>query len=369
MRNINEIQISPDNSNSYKEKSIPTYSNERLKENINQGRRRFLIGAATLALDLVLPTEVDKPESITKGMLEHLKSLLNRNKSDNTKKKQEIKKPEEKKESPRGMQLLAQEVQIRTHQLIKNKEFFPKELLSENFFLAVQIQESNLEKDAESQAGAIGIMQVRPITVREVIRYLNILRDAGTIKFEGPLAKDLSENNISELMDLIKKNRDLSRAFGKFYFAELLNNFEIGKRTFALGKIDQARRKILTAYNWNPDSFKKNENNESAWPLESRQYCDKVLANLSRLDSIQKEIKDLKMKTDSHDLSALLTMELNKYKDIDTENPSFKTMVRSYLEKINTIENIKERPLKRNEIENLISKFNHSVYRLYANLK
>ncbi|MFA6183517.1 MAG: lytic transglycosylase domain-containing protein [Parcubacteria group bacterium] len=377
MKNIEEIKIfhpdlnvSPNAPLNSRRNLKNPLSEKNYKENINHSRRKFLVGAAILALDSTFPKEVSEKTNIVPRILNHIKSLFNdEDKPKENDQKQENEKMPEKKEASPQMQLLAQEVQIRAHELLKKDKFLPKKLFSENLFLAVQIQESNLEKDAESQAGAIGIMQVKPITVKEVIRYLNILKNNETIKFEGPSAKELSENNVAELMTLIKQNKDLGKAFGKLYFAELFNNFEIGKQAFELGQINQARKKILTAYNWSPNNFKRNENNESAWPLESIQYCDKVLDNLSRLDFIQKEIRKLKIKTDILDLSALLTMELNKYKDIDVENSSFEKMIQSYLEKISTIETIKERPLKKDEIANLISKFNYSVYRLYANLK
>jgi hypothetical protein len=351
-----------------KSKNFENVKSSSQSEKIKITRRNFLKKTAlitsALAVDSLLPQKTSDSEGLAK-----IVNKLNADKNDENELAEVRAKIRESIEPSPEMQALAHEIQIRTRQLLKNDDFFPQKLFSDNFLTAVQIQESGLKRDAESEAGAIGIMQVRPITIKEVFRYLHILKNKDLIEFEGPKIQELSDENISDIINIIKKNGDLGRAFGKLYFAELLNNFEIGKKDFTQGSITKARKKILAAYNWNPTSLKKNENNESAWPNESREYYVKILNNIDRLKIIQKEIIKRKMKTDTNMLSALLTIELNKYPDIDNDDTFFVKITNNYLENIHGIENITERPLKEKEIQARINAFNPGSFRLYANNK
>lgn len=271
------------------------------------------------------------------------------------------------------MQELAHEIQVRAHQLLRDENFFPKKLFTDNFFLAVQIQESQLKRDAQSSAGAQGIMQVKPITIKEVVRYLNILENKNDVEFDGPPMHKLSPADINDLLTLINNNGDLGRAFGKLYFAELFNHFDIGKDIYAQGGITKARKKLLVAYNWNPADFKKNETQEKAWPLESQNYYKKIFRYMKILEKIQLKMNSMQMLSKIEDLSPILAIELKKYeRELDEKHPQLddiiEKIIADYLEKISQIEQLKQKKLTPAEIERLIKNFNSLVYRNYKNL-
>jgi len=367
--NPNEIPISPEKPSRFNNEHLPKNKESQNSEakNAPEGitRRKFMIGLAAFAASNLLPKPVGTNEDILRAMIKHNASSPDKEK---TPEFTELRDKIEKDYTPSaGMRALAYEVQGKARQLLRDDNFLPKKLFSDNFFDAIQIQESQLKQYAQSNKGALGVMQVKPITIKEVMRYLNILETKGVIEFEGPQEKDLSDRNVDDLEFLTRENSDLGEAFGKLYFADLFNNFQIGQDNFSLGGITKARTKLLTAYNWNPDSFKRNENNEAVWPQESKEYCAKIMKNITSLNIIQKEISELKMQTDSRILSTLLTIELNRYKDMDLTNSLFLKMIHSYLGGIHAKEAVLGRPLKKEEVQEMIDDRNYTTYRLFAN--
>lgn len=370
--NPNEIPISPENpsrlNNAHlpKNKESQDYQNKNIPEKMTRRKaiKKLFAGTAFIALSTAAE-KLGTNKDILRAMIEYAASSPTKEEPPEF---EQLKEKIEKEYAPSvEMQTLAYEIQGKARQLLKDNNFLPKKLFSDNFFDAIQIQESQLKSYAQSEKGAIGVMQVRPITVKEVIRYLNILETKGVIKFEGPQMKNLSDKDVADLIFLTRENSDLGEAFGKLYFADLFNNFEIGQEIFSLGGITKARTKLLTAYNWNPDSFKKNEHDESVWPQESKEYCVKIMNNITSLNVIQKEISQLEMQTDPRILSTLLTIELNRYKDVDLTNSIFLEMLHSYLGGIHAKEAVLGRPLKKEEVQEMIDDRNHATYRLFVN--
>lgn len=375
MTNFDKIPIAstlPEESPIHSNKNIPENKESKNSETKNnpdnitrrKAIKRFLAGTAALAI-LGNAEKIGTTADTLRAMIKYAMTSPTKEKLSEL---EELRDQIKQEYAPSAeMQTLAYEIQGKARQLLKDNDFFPKELFSDNFFSAIQIQESQLKPYAQSNKKALGKMQVKPITIKEVVRYLNILETKDVIEFEGPQMEDLSAKDVIGLEFLTRENGDLGEAFGKLYFADLFNNFEIGKETFSSGKITEAHIKLLTAYNWNPDSFKRNESNETVWPPESKEYCRKILANMSSLNIIQGEIAKLKMKTNAQELSELLTIELNRYDSLDTQSPLFAKIAHSYLTMILIIENVHGKPLKVKEIKSILNKRNPTAYRVYAN--
>lgn len=343
---------------------IKEQPNNRKNENTpkeGMTRRKFLAGAAAALVSMAIPKEIDK-------IIDENAQLSSDEKepSEFEKLKDEIRK---ENEPSMEMQNLAIEIQSLAHQIAKKEELLPSKLFTKNFFIAVSIQESNLDKAAQSEAGAIGIMQIKPVTIKEVIRYLNILERQEKIKFDGPQkTENLSDQDINDLALLTKKNPDLGQSFGKIYFADLFDNFKIGQDIFALGGITKTRKKLLAAYNWNPKKFKENETNEEAWPIETQDYYKKIFKYMDILKEVQLQMDALKMQTDIYELSSILTVELRKYeKEIDNKDPHFEKIIQNitldYLKDIKEMEEIKGRAMKSAEIKRLIKSSNSNAYK------
>lgn len=262
------------------------------------------------------------------------------------------------------MESLALEIQTSTRKLLEDDNFFPKKLFSKNLLIAIQIQESNLKKDAVSTMGALGVMQVMPITIAEVVRYIGILKKDKKINFKTPLNENLSSKDIESLSTIIKDNPSLGKVFGKLYLADLFNNHDIGKDIYNLGGITKARKKLLVAYNWNPTSFKRNETDESAWPAESRQYYKNIFNFMETLKKVQKKFIAKKIKTNPDELSALLVAELRKYEgEIELNHSLLENSINKYVQGIKDAENKLKRELTEDEIIETLDKLNYEAYK------
>ncbi|HBI16746.1 MAG TPA: hypothetical protein DDY52_01110, partial [Candidatus Moranbacteria bacterium] len=160
--------------------------------------------------------------------------------------------------------------------LSQDRKRFPQKLFSKKFLTALKIQESAFEIDAESGKGAVGLMQVMPRAILEVIRYLNKLERLGVVNSNLPSEDQITEKDIEKISNLIKTNGAYGEAFGKIYLMDLFYNFDIGKAEYTSDKITEAQKKILATYNWSPDDFKKYEDNEKMWPTQSTEYYQKI---------------------------------------------------------------------------------------------
>lgn len=265
---------------------------------------------------------------------------------------------------------IAEEVLLNAEKLSQDQKRFPKKLFSEKFLTALKIQESGFEIDAESGKGAVGLMQVMPRAILEVIRYLNKLERLGVVSSNLPSEDQITKEHIEKISNLIKTNGAYGEAFGKIYLIDLFYNFDIGKKEYASGKITEAHKKILATYNWSPDDFKKYENNEKMWPNQSTEYYQKIFRYMDTIDNIQAQMKQMKILTDVFDLSPFLALEIKKYeRELGEKNPDFEERIESvmmdYLITIKEMEEIREEPLTPEEVKKIIKNFNPEAYRNY----
>lgn len=277
-----------------------------------------------------------------------------------------------KENASERVQNIVDEIQIIAAVLTKNEKLYPREMFTEELSIAQKIVESGLKLDAESEKNAVGQTQVKPITMKEDIRYANILSRAGDIQTNLPNEKDITEKDISEMITLVKSNAIYANAFKDIYLIDLLNNHGIGKKEFDRGDIDGALKKILAAYNWNPNDFKKYENQESVWPAQSQRYYENIFYYRDLVIKIKAQMGNMQIVTDFSVLSPILAMEINKYeKELDDKDPESKIItqkiIRGYLEVVSEMEKIKEKPLTIEEIQRLVDKFNNRIYKDYQN--
>ncbi|MDZ7611897.1 MAG: lytic transglycosylase domain-containing protein [Candidatus Moranbacteria bacterium] len=155
-------------------------------------------------------------------------------------------------------------------------EYFPKDLFTDNLIIALQIQESTYRISALSQAGAVGIMQNTEISLRDGFRYLSYLGRKGIIEYDGPNMDEVSEEEYDDLMKILNKNPEYSRAFGKLYLSQILNQYHIGENDYNQKNIKEAQRMILAAYNAGPTAIKDAGRDEEQWPEETRNYYRKI---------------------------------------------------------------------------------------------
>jgi len=100
---------------------------------------------------------------------------------------------------------------------------FDSDVFAKNFVIAQQYEESRYRADAESDAEAVGVYQVKPEAICEVIKFLSFLRgltDGAEEKYrcdyQGP--DMITETQAEAIGDVLKKKKsDYGRAVGKLY--------------------------------------------------------------------------------------------------------------------------------------------------------
>ena len=271
--------------------------------------------------------------------------------------------PDTEKESSAEKALhIAIQIQALSRNILKNDEFFPKKIFSQDFLLCIQAQESSFKKDALSPVGAAGSMQVMPDTVRDIINYINKIDSRVNFKKE-----DLSDETINEIVKLIRQNYNLGEAFGKLYLAQIFNGFGIGQKSLENNWITLGRKKILAVYNWGIGNFSKNPTNEESWPKETKDYIEKIFSDLETLQGInarlnidgdnqkirksnKKEIAS-KFKTHPQAIKKALVLEMRKFKNKQPEEIA--AILNYYLGEIHIQEKIKKDPLQEDELKKI----------------
>lgn len=266
-------------------------------------------------------------------------------------------KPEGKKEKiAYSPEEISDRILEKYHEVFQKENFLPKEVFTRNFFIATQLQESNFKPDAESDSGAVGIMQVMPITIKEVVRFLHRLNERGAIKdFYCCKVDALNNRDIKEIIKLIKNNADYGRAFGKLYFADLYKLHKIGKGDAEKGNIRVAQKKLLASYNWDPTKFKRVANNEKRWPKETQDYHKRVFRNMNYLERFQEQIAEAGISSNIDYMSMRLVQAMNSYTKIDGESPIFDKLLANYVSEIKIAEDARlGRRLRDDEIDRII---------------
>jgi hypothetical protein len=178
------------------------------------------------------------------------------------------------------------------------EDYFPKDLFSKDLLIAQQIQESGYNSQAHSHANAVGVMQNREISLKDVFRYASYLNRKGVIDYNGPADQEISEDDYEEIMKSLKKNPDYSRAFGKIYLSQLFKQYKIGQDDYKSGNTKEAQKMILAAYNAGPTKIRRLDKQENKWPKEARDYYRKIFNYEEELSQVRKILKEEKIELD-----------------------------------------------------------------------
>ncbi|MCK5211990.1 transglycosylase SLT domain-containing protein [Candidatus Parcubacteria bacterium] len=205
------------------------------------------------------------------------------------------------------------------YELSCSKRWPPNDILNSNFYIAQTLTESNMKPKAQSGAGAKGIMQNMPISVVDVVAYLNKLKRNNEFNYQGP--EHLKKEEIEEVMDLILEKADYSRAFGKLYLCALWDQgygYSVGKKHYERGDIKTAQMELLGSYN---GGYRRVRNEpKRTWPKESRDYADEAMNYIERLKRIRNRFNDfginLEVKYEDY-AAALMAREMDKPKKLE----------------------------------------------------
>ena len=295
-------------------------------------------------------------EKIQKDLLEENNIL------DKTKEEEQIKQTQKEiirlKEKKSEAEKLADLYLEIFHYLKNKKEFFPPEVFTRYLFIAQQLQESRYKHDAKSNKGAVGVMQNRPISIRDVGRYIFKLKRKNKINFSVP--KELSDKEIKEIMPLLVRNPDYSRAFGKLYMIQLFDTrygYGVAEEEWKQHNIQAVQKKILAAYNAGYRRIKYQP--EWRWPQEARKYYKNIFRLMDLIKEVEKEIKKIEgfgrwpgglIKKNAMNYALMkLTLEAAQAK----WRWGQKQIIQRQLEKIKTVAKDKGAPLEENDLREL----------------
>lgn len=128
-----------------------------------------------------------------------------------------------------------------------------RSVLTEDFFMALQFQESRYNPKAESNQGAKGVFQDLPKATQNVVTYLSFLRRKGkstktgvACDYRGPDSITLKQ--AEEIGDLLKEKSNYGRSLGKLYClclhdSESAYNTSPNPDVFRRIKYDQSTKK------------------------------------------------------------------------------------------------------------------------------
>jgi len=268
----------------------------------------------------------------------------------------------EKKETLSEMEMLAENVLLSYHEIYQKEGFIPPEVFTKNFLIATQLKESKYKPDAESKFGAVGVMQIMPETIKDIIRYLHILNRKINLDFDGPKSEELSDDDIEELKVIIKNNGNYGRAFGKIYFAMLFKHYNVGVSDFKKGDIESAQIKLLSVYN---GGLRVRGKSKKYWRTETRKYCQKIVKYMKYLDIFQEKIKENDIKSNGDYLSMLLVKKMSTYHKINLDDDLFYELMDKYIANIKLAENARHRKLSDRELLRILNKLQSKLLRYY----
>ncbi len=267
------------------------------------------------------------------------KEFLTNNKSDKkTEQKEEIIKnevnivnsePVEKKEAQVEKEKNIADFYLDAYYEIAKTELWQKEILTETLFIAQQLQESGYQQDAKSSQDAVGVMQVRGISVKDVTKYLAKLKGEGIIKYNGP--EELDEEQVKEIKRLImedKLGKDYGRALGKIYMVMLSDykyGYGVAETLLKKKEHKKAQKEILAAYNGGIGNItfrKKGEKirrtkPENKWPRESRNYYKKIFNYDKIIENIKQSFIDKGLEVPNNKEIKDIALKMNKFNSKD----------------------------------------------------
>ncbi|MCK5061799.1 hypothetical protein KAR28_04570 [Candidatus Parcubacteria bacterium] len=175
----------------------------------------------------------------------------------------------------------------------KEKRFsqqIPRDIFSDNFFIAQQFSESRYNKEDESHMKARGIFQNRVESVVEVSEYLSELQDKGLIKnYNGPI--DISRETAEKMHQLLDKDDDYGRATGKLYDICMWDpdyKYNPGNKRFKNKSITDTQRYIYAQYIEGPKARLKKP---SDWLPSTKPYVKNNMKLMLEILAIRKEFE------------------------------------------------------------------------------
>ncbi len=139
------------------------------------------------------------------------------------------------------------------YERLKGSNFLPTEIFDEALLLAIMQKESAFKPEAISSSNAVGLMQNKEVSIRDLIESFNRFKNSKRFGFEylssDILPEEISIDEAHEVLEVIKQSEKLSEAAGALYLGVLLHRYKIGKEELEQGLTEEAMQKILAAYN------------------------------------------------------------------------------------------------------------------------
>ncbi len=184
------------------------------------------------------------------------------------------------------------DVFVEAYKEIEQLKDFPSTVLSDDFFSAVELQESGGDPWVVSSVGAKGVMQNMHGSLNDNLAHSRELKKDGEIKFKGSEmiseGEKLTKKEIREVDELIGQNGEYGRAFGKMYYYVLWDRYSIGKDKMSKGELAGAQVELLGAYNGGMGNIESKEFDN--WPDETRKYCRKIFRNMDNIEKVRREL-------------------------------------------------------------------------------
>lgn len=279
---------------------------EEIKEQIDEGRRRFLktggkalagAGLAATGLPAVAEaagrfmkkdqSEIDKIRQAIRRDAGLDEKPADPNSPDQAEKQAE---PIRQKIEQREINNIADHFLNAYYELSRQDKYFPKSIFPKSLLIAQQLQESDYDKTARSKANALGVMQNMSGSIKDVAVFLNRLKRNENINYTGP--PELNNKQIKEIKRWLTVDADYSRAFGKIYLMQLYNpryGYGIGREHIEAGNTKEGQKEILASYNGGMSRIKGID--EEKWPSESRDYVKKIFYWQKNIERIMRHSK------------------------------------------------------------------------------
>ena len=152
--------------------------------------------------------------------------------------------------------------------LEEDEDFAPKDVFTDEYYMAIALTESGGDGQAESSAGAIGAMQLKPLAVRDLSRVLGVLKRRGAdIDYfnEGSV---LDGNELAiEVLEMSKHDYPLNISMGKTYLNGVHNTYP---------EFSEDRDLLTTSYNFGARGVKRVMEGEIEYSEEAAGYAPKV---------------------------------------------------------------------------------------------
>lgn len=154
------------------------------------------------------------------------------------------------------------------NKLSKDEDFSPKGIFTDDYYMAIALTESGGNGQAESHAGAVGAMQLKPVAVRDLSRVLGVLKRKGAeIDYHNESKVLEGEELAMEVLEMSKYDYPLNISMGKAY----LNGTHATYPEFS-----EDRDLLTTSYNFGASRVKDVMEGNLEYNDEAAGYAPKV---------------------------------------------------------------------------------------------